>query len=104
MYGELYIKPWELRRMTFKEVLLSIDGLREKDLFNQALIRRATLIISSALGGKKIAQSIDKIWPLGESKKDHWLQKAKGLLKKVNETDDASKVKKMYATHKQKQD
>jgi hypothetical protein len=95
MYGELYIKPWELHRMTFRDILLSLDGLREKDLFNQSLIRRSTLIISSALGGKKVAQSIEKIWPLGDSKKGDWLQKAKDLLKKVNQNDDQKKVKRM---------
>jgi hypothetical protein len=95
MYGELYIKPWELHRMTFRDIMLSLDGLREKDLFNQSLIRRSTLIISSALGGKKVAQSIEKIWPLGESKKGEWLQKAKDLLKKASEHDDQKKVRKM---------
>jgi hypothetical protein len=94
MYGELNIKPWELHRMTLRDVLLAIDGLREKDLYNQALIRRATLIIASALGGKRTAGAINRLWPMPKAEGERTLQdRAKEVLTRFKEVDDKKKVK-----------
>ena len=85
--------------MSFRQVMLAIHGLREKDLYNQALIRRSTMIIASSSGGKKVAQYINKIWPIGENKKGDQLSKAKQLLTKVAEHDDRKRVGKLYDKH-----
>lgn len=65
MYGELYYKPWELAKTTFRDVVLSLKGLRNKDLYNQLLLRRSTFIIaSSSFGGKNIGSKMEKLWPV----------------------------------------
>lgn len=80
--------------MTFRDVLLAIDGLREKDLYNQALIRRATLIIASALGGKRTAGAINRLWPMPKASGEKSLQeKAKDTLNRFREIEDKNKVK-----------
>jgi hypothetical protein len=64
LFGELFIRPWELAKMTFREVILAIDGLRNRDEMMEGWIRRATLIIaSSSIGGKEISRRFDKLWP-----------------------------------------
>lgn len=51
--------------MTFREVILSIEGLRERDKMLEGWARRATLIIaSSSMGGKSIAAKFNKLWPV----------------------------------------
>lgn len=80
--------------MTLRDVLLAIDGLRDKDLYNQALVRRATLIIASALGGKRTAGAINRLWPMPKDKGEKTLQeKAKELNYRIKMLDDKNKVK-----------
>ena len=93
MYGELNIKPWELYRMTFRDVLLAIDGIREKDLYNQALLRRATLIIASALGGKRTAGAINRLWPMPGQDEKSMVKMAIERLKVQKEKDEKLKIK-----------
>lgn len=51
--------------MTFREVVLSIDGLRERDKMLEGWIRRATFIIASTnFGGKGITGKLEKLWPI----------------------------------------
>lgn len=51
--------------MTFREVLLSIEGLRDRDIISQYTYRRITAIVaSSGMNGGKIASKIEKMWPL----------------------------------------
>lgn len=88
------IKPWELHRMTLRDVFLAIDGLREKDLTNQAIIRRATAIIASALGGKKVAGQMDRLWPMPRAKGQKSVQQeAKERIAQEREKDERRKVK-----------
>lgn len=51
--------------MTFREVILSIDGIRERDKILEGWIRRATFIIASTnVGSKGLATKFDKMWPV----------------------------------------
>lgn len=51
--------------MTFREVVLAINGLRDRDIMIQAMYRRMTAIIASTnMGGSKVASKINKLWPL----------------------------------------
>lgn len=50
--------------MTFKEVLLAIQGLRDRDKMLESWIRRATMIIgSSNFNGKEVASKFNRMWP-----------------------------------------
>lgn len=51
--------------MTFREVILSIDGLRDKNKVYEAWIRRATFLIGSTnFGGKALANKMNTLWPI----------------------------------------
>ena len=51
--------------MTFREVILSIDGLRNRDKMLEGWIRRSTLIIASTnFGGKTVASKFERLWPV----------------------------------------
>ena len=50
--------------MTMREVTLAVDGLRDRDLYNQELLRRSTFIIASSMGGKNVARQLEKLWPI----------------------------------------
>lgn len=84
------VKPWELNRMTLREIVLAINGLRERDIMQQAMFRRMTVIIASTnMGGSKVASKINKLWPLptDEGSADNISERAKQVLRtfKVNE-------------------
>lgn len=50
--------------MTFKQVILTIIGLRRKDDNQEEIFRRMTLIIaSSGMNGGKVAGRFNKMWP-----------------------------------------
>lgn len=95
MYGELNIKPWELYRMTIRDALLAIAGLREKDLYNQSILRKATTLIMSSFIGVKAVGIIKKGWPIdgSEDNKEELIKTAIERMKKANEFDDTKKVK-----------
>lgn len=69
MYGELYFKPWELAKTTFIDVVLSLKGRRNKDLYDQLLLRRSTFIIAGSFAGKSISSKMDKLWPVPKEAK-----------------------------------
>lgn len=76
MYGELYYKPWELARTTFKDVVLSLKGRRNKDLYDQLLLRRSTFIIASSMPGSKAGRMQDKLWPAPKEAKQSRIPEA----------------------------
>lgn len=94
MYGELQVKPWELYKMTFRQVVLSITGLRERDLMQQAIARRMTVIISSTnMGGSKIASKIKQLWPMPDDDKISDIpESAKATLRKFKEITAMTKA------------
>jgi hypothetical protein len=64
MLGELGYRPWELYRITIREALLAIEGLRDKDLLHESWLKRAvTIIACTNWGGQKIPQNINRLWP-----------------------------------------
>jgi hypothetical protein len=97
MYGELYYKPWELAKVSFVDVVLSLKGLRNKDLYDQLLLRRSTFIIASSMPGSKAGRLQDKLWPVpGEKKTGRIPQAALDQLKRFKEIQaqkDAAGIK-----------
>lgn len=97
MLGELYYKPWELWRMTFRDIILAIDGLRDRDLVNQHLLRRSTFIIASSnIGGKAVSSKMRQLWPInGDDAPDNISDAAYATLRKFKDMDMAEKAKKL---------
>lgn len=94
MYGELQVKPWELNRMTLREIVLAINGLRERDDMQQAMFRRMTAIIASTnMGGKGIAQKMSKLWPLRGDNISSVSDRAYATLKTFRENEALKKAK-----------
>lgn len=97
MYGELNIKPWELHRYTFRDVLLSIDGLNDKRIITESITRKSTYIIAASFSSN-IPKVFKKLWPDPAENvvKDDWVARAKKLLKSASEYDDRKKAGKLY--------
>lgn len=96
MYGELLVKPWELNRMTYREIVLSIQGLRDKNENESAMFRLMTTIIASTnFGGSKIVPKIKKMWQLpGDAiNKSAVAERALDTLKKFREREAINKAK-----------
>lgn len=85
--------------MTFREVVLSIDGLREKDKLYRDWIRRATYIIgASGWNAKHIIAKFDSaLWPVENIDKPNVREAAYEQLRKFREAEaknaDVKKVK-----------
>lgn len=93
IYGELGIRPWELEQMTFKQVMLAIEGLRNRDKLLESWIRRATCIIgSSNFGGKAVAAKFDRLWPT-EKGPVNVSQRALDQLRKFRESEALKRAK-----------
>jgi hypothetical protein len=54
------VKPWELPRYTYREVLITLYGATQ----NEAPIRRAAYLIHCSLVNEKHRIKINKEWPL----------------------------------------
>jgi membrane protein insertase Oxa1/YidC/SpoIIIJ len=54
------VKPWELPKYTYREVLLTMWGATQ----NQEGIRRAAFLIHCSLVAKKDRVKISEVWPL----------------------------------------
>lgn len=92
-FGELGIRPWDLHRMTWREVVLSINGLRDRDKMLESWIRRSTFIIASTnFGGKSISGKIDKLWPI-ENEKPKVPERALEQLRKFREAEALKRAK-----------
>lgn len=80
--------------MTFRQVVLSITGLRERDLMQQAIAKRMTAIIASTnIGGSKIAKQINKLWPMPDDDKVSDIpESAKATLRKFTEITAKNKA------------
>lgn len=82
--------------MTYRDVMLSIEGLRNRDLIQQLILRRSTFIIASAMGGKKVAAAMNRLWPVPKEAGGKTLQQmAKERLALERKKDDERKVKRM---------
>lgn len=79
--------------MTFREVILTIDGLRDRDKMLEGWIRRASFIIGSTnFGGKALSGKMDKLWPVENgTPKVH--EKAKEQLRKFREAEALKRAK-----------
>lgn len=80
--------------MTWREVLLAIKGLRDRDKVHEAWIRRATFIIAATnFGGKGVAGKFDRIWPVEGEKKNNIPDRAKDQLRKFREAEALKRAK-----------
>lgn len=79
--------------MTFREVVLAINGLRDRDVMMQAMYRRMTAIIASTnMGGGKVASKINKLWPLPTDTGGDISDKAKEVLRSFKVAEAAKKI------------
>lgn len=80
--------------MTFKDVILSIDGLRDRDKMLEAWIRRATFLIASTnFGGKSISGKMKSLWPVDEKPVSNVSDRAREQLKKFRESEALKRAK-----------
>lgn len=93
LFGELGYRPWELAKLTFREALIAIKGLRERDKMHESWIRRATMIIgSSNFGGKGVAGKFDRLWPT-EQQVGNVSERAREQLRKFREAEALKRAK-----------
>lgn len=79
--------------MTFREVVLAINGLRDRDDMVQGMYRRMTVIIASTnIGGSKVASKIKKLWPLRSDGSGVASDKAKEVLRTFREREALKKA------------
>lgn len=80
--------------MTWREVMLSINGLRERDKMFEAWIRRATFIVASTnFGGKAVAGKQDSLWPTEKKDAGKIEQRALDQLQKFREAEALKRAK-----------
>jgi len=80
--------------MTFREVVLSITGLRERDLMFHGIARRMTAIIASTnFGGKGVAGKMNKLWPMPGDDRPKVSSRALETLRKFREADAVTRAK-----------
>jgi len=88
LFGELGIRPWELAQMTYKEVILSVHGLRERDKMLKGWIRRATYIIgASTFGGKAVNDKFKRLWPDEDEATSNIGERQRRQLKRFKENE-----------------
>lgn len=61
--------PWHFHRVTFREVLLAIEGLNEQNKFYHDLLRKATSFICAAGFNHKVAGKFNSLWPSDDRKR-----------------------------------
>lgn len=69
-------KPWDFHRITYREVLLAVEGLNEQNKFYHDLLRKATSLISASGFNHKVAASFERLWP-GDQRKQGKISEAK---------------------------
>lgn len=80
--------------MTFKEVILAVNGLRERDKMFEAWIRRATFIIAATnFGGKSVIGKQESLWPTGEKDSTAISDRALDQLRKFREAEALQRAK-----------
>jgi len=90
--------------MTFREVVLAVQGLRNRDEGFEAMFRRMTTIIAGTnFGGKGVAARMKKMWPMGidKPKVSH---RNLDTLKKFREGDAKLKAKQIIDARRTKTD
>lgn len=74
--------------MTFREVILSINGLRNRDKMLQEWHRRSAFIVASTnMGGKSVINKMEKLWPIEGVDRAKVNQKALDQLRKFREME-----------------
>lgn len=80
--------------MTYRDVMLSIRGLRQRDKMHESWLRRVTFIIGATnFGGKTVSQKFNQLWPDGEGKTLNVSQSALDTLRRFRENAAMKKVK-----------
>lgn len=79
--------------MTYREVMLSISGLRQRDKMLESWIRRATFIIgASNFGGKGVSGKFERLWPV-DGKVVNVSERAIEQLRKFREAEAMKRAK-----------
>lgn len=95
LLGQLGYKPWDLHRITWREVVLSLDGLERKNEYTHDLLYRATMIIThSGMNAKAALTFMRKAWPLTGDKATKVSDRVRETLKRFQELDAKNNAKK----------
>jgi hypothetical protein len=79
--------------MTYRDVVLSIEGLRNKDLAEEHIYRRMTAIIASTGFNGKIMRQFNKLWPIKQiGKQESVSDRGKAVLKQLREYEALNKA------------
>lgn len=82
--------------MTYREVMLSISGLRARDKMHEGWLRRVTFIIGATnFGGKEVSRRFDRFWPdpYGDGKTINVSERAIEQLRKFRENEAMRRAK-----------
>jgi hypothetical protein len=82
-----------LHTITVRDVILSIHGLREKDMYNLHIARRSAYVIMCSGFNSKAVSKFDKLWPEKDKKDKPVLDRALDQLRKMREYDIKQKLK-----------
>lgn len=94
-YGELFWKPCDLAEYSFYDVILAIEGLRNKDYWHELLIRKLARTVAYAGNNRTMAKQFDnKFWPDSrKSVKKGIPQAALDQLRRFRVAEEAKKLK-----------
>lgn len=95
LLGKLGYKPWELHRITFKEVVLSIDGHHEQNKFFIDYLQLATrMVVLSGFNGRAASAAMNKAWPFERAKGGIQIsERAKAQLRQLRESEAKQRAK-----------
>lgn len=92
--GKLGYKPWELHRITFREVVLAIDGFYEQNKYHHDLLQLSTrLICLSGYNAKVAIKEANRAWPIERKGKAKISERALEQLRKLREVEATKSAK-----------
>lgn len=79
--------------MTYRQLFLAIQGLRERDDMQEAMYQRMTLLIcASGFNGQKVVKGFKKSWPMKSDSSKQTATRAKELIRKHREYEALNKA------------
>ncbi len=81
--------------MTYRQIFLAVQGLRERDQAQESIYRRMTMLIAaSGFNGKQVVKNFKKSWPMDtDLSSADILSRGKDIIRKSREYDALNKAK-----------